>query len=153
MMHQSSPALTARSSITCCAFDVPARLSPPSASRIVANHLDQEANHSGTRFIICIKGCLEDYELVAYYVIAFGRLIKMIGSVEGDFIAAGQAIVIAGNVGDDLGELHAIGLDAVFSLASGPMTLERSMADAAALLKKATEQALRCFMAGRAHRQ
>jgi glycerate kinase len=64
--------------------------------------------------------------------------------------AAGvPCIAIAGSVGDDLGDLHSVGLDAVFSLASGPLTLEESMADAAALLEKSAEQALRCFLAGR----
>ncbi len=68
--------------------------------------------------------------------------------------AAGvPCIAIAGSVGDDLGDLHAVGLDAVFSLASGPLTLERCMADAATLLEKSTEQALRCFLAGRANGQ
>ena len=70
------------------------------------------------------------------------------------FYRAAQAagvpcIAIAGSVGDDLGDLHSVGLDAVFSLASGPLTLEESMADAAALLEKSAEQALRCFLAGR----
>jgi glycerate kinase len=68
--------------------------------------------------------------------------------------AAGvPCVAIAGSVGDDLGDLHAVGLDAVFSLASGPLTLERCMSDATALIEKATEQALRCFLAGRAHRR
>jgi glycerate kinase len=68
--------------------------------------------------------------------------------------AAGvPCIAIAGSVGDDLGDLHSVGLDAVFSLASGPLTLEQCMADATALLEKSTEQALRCFLAGRAHRR
>ena len=66
--------------------------------------------------------------------------------------AAGvPCLAIAGSVGEDLGDLHAVGLDAVFSLASGPLSLERCMADAAELLEFATEQALRCFLAGRAH--
>jgi glycerate kinase len=58
-------------------------------------------------------------------------------------------IAIAGSVGDDLGDLHSVGLDAVFSLTPGPLTLKQSIADAAALIEKSTEQALRCFLAGR----
>jgi glycerate kinase len=64
--------------------------------------------------------------------------------------AAGvPCIAIAGSVGDDLGDLHSVGLDAVFSLTPGPLTLKQSIADAAALIEKSTEQALRCFLAGR----
>jgi glycerate kinase len=58
-------------------------------------------------------------------------------------------VAIAGSVGEDLGALHDAGLDAVFSLCPGPLTLERAMAEAAPLLAAAAEQAVRCFLASR----
>ncbi len=58
-------------------------------------------------------------------------------------------IALAGSVGAGLGELHEVGIDAVFPLANGPMTLEASMADAPALLAGATEHAVRLFAAAR----
>ncbi|MDJ0948337.1 MAG: glycerate kinase [Alphaproteobacteria bacterium] len=57
-------------------------------------------------------------------------------------------LAIAGSVGDGISDLHGIGIDAVFSLCSGPMTLADAMEAAPALLSAATEQAVRGFMAG-----
>ncbi|MGF1639396.1 MAG: glycerate kinase [Rhodospirillales bacterium] len=58
-------------------------------------------------------------------------------------------LAIAGGVGDDLGDLHAIGIDAVFSLCREPLTLERAITEGRRLLAAATEQAVRAFLAGR----
>lgn len=62
-------------------------------------------------------------------------------------------IAIAGRRDDALEALHAIGIDAVFSLCSRPMTLETAMADAASLVTAATEEAVRAFLAGRRPRR
>ena len=49
--------------------------------------------------------------------------------------AAGvPVVVIAGTLGEGYQEMYAQGVDAAFSLASGPMTLEQACTDAAALL-------------------
>ncbi len=56
---------------------------------------------------------------------------------------------IAGSVGDNLGDLHATGINAVFSLCTGPMTLEASMERGRENLARVTEQAVRAFLAGR----
>lgn len=61
-------------------------------------------------------------------------------------------IAIAGSVGDGLGDLHAIGIDAAFSLCPGPLSLADAMADGARYLAAATEQAVRGFLAGRTDR-
>jgi len=58
-------------------------------------------------------------------------------------------IAIAGGIGDDAGLLHAGGIDALFSLCPGPITLEAAQRDAERLLAAATEQAVRAFAAGR----
>ncbi len=58
-------------------------------------------------------------------------------------------IAIGGSIGSDLGSLHGIGIDAVFSLCAGPITLEQAKAEGAEYLRAATEQAVRCFLAGR----
>ena len=60
-------------------------------------------------------------------------------------------IAIAGSVGEKLEKLHAIGIDAVFTLCPGPLPLERAMAEGARYLSAATEQAVRSFLAGRRH--
>jgi glycerate kinase len=59
-------------------------------------------------------------------------------------------IAIAGSLGAGRDDLHAIGIDAMFSLCPGPISLDRAMAEGASYLSAATEQAVRCFLAGRA---
>jgi len=61
-------------------------------------------------------------------------------------------IAVCGAVGREIGALHDIGIDAVFSICSGPQTLEESMLAAATLLSRSTEQVVRTFRAGRRSR-
>ncbi len=56
---------------------------------------------------------------------------------------------IAGSVGDDLGDLHARGIDAVFCIVSGPSTLDDAMKNGRKLVAKTAEQVVRAFAAGR----
>jgi glycerate kinase len=56
---------------------------------------------------------------------------------------------IAGAVGENLGDLHDTGISAVFSLCTGPMTLEESMKQSKENLARVTQQAVRAFLAGR----
>jgi glycerate kinase len=58
-------------------------------------------------------------------------------------------IAIAGGIGEDIGGLHDIGVDAVFSLCRGPLTLEEAQRDAELLLADAAEHVVRAFFAGR----
>ena len=76
------------------------------------------------------------------------------GKAPGGVGAAAKAqaipcLAIAGSVGDELGDLHATGIDAVFSLCTGPSTLEAAMHNAWEQLARVTQQALRAFMAGK----
>ncbi len=56
---------------------------------------------------------------------------------------------LAGGLLGDIGNLHAIGIDACVSLCRAPMTLEEAMKNGPALLADAAEQAVRAFLAGR----
>lgn len=56
-------------------------------------------------------------------------------------------IAIAGSIGGDVAALHEVGMSALFSLCSGPMTLEQAEAEAELLLARAAEQAVRAFIA------
>ncbi len=58
-------------------------------------------------------------------------------------------LAIAGGVQGDISNLHGIGIDACFSLCSGPMTLDDAMKNGFELLSRATEQAYRAFLAGK----
>jgi len=55
-------------------------------------------------------------------------------------------IAIAGSIGDNINNLHSIGIDAVFTLCRGPVTLEHAVAHGKELLENAAEQVIRLFI-------
>ena len=55
-------------------------------------------------------------------------------------------LAIAGGIGERITDLHRIGIDAVFSLCPGPISLEQAMEAGSTLLQAATEQVVRCFL-------
>lgn len=64
--------------------------------------------------------------------------------------AAGiPCIAICGAVGETVHILHDIGIDAVFSICSGPLSLEEAMQRAFDLLARSAEQVVRTFMVGK----
>ena len=58
-------------------------------------------------------------------------------------------IAIAGSIGSGLTALHELGIDAVFSLCPGPVSLEQALAAGGDYLAAVAEQAVRAFLAGR----
>ena len=58
-------------------------------------------------------------------------------------------IAIAGSIGSGLDALHDLGINAVFSLCPGPVSLEQAMGSGSDYLAAAAEQAVRAFLAGR----
>lgn len=75
---------------------------------------------------------------------------KAPGGVGNAAMAQGiPCFAIAGSIGRNLGNLHHSGINAVFSLCSGPMTLEESMKHSREYITRVTEQAIRAFLAGR----
>lgn len=76
------------------------------------------------------------------------------GKAPGGVGAAAKAqnipcFAVAGSIGKDLGTLHETGIDAVFSLCPGPITLEESMQLSKENISRVTEQAIRAFLAGK----
>jgi len=64
--------------------------------------------------------------------------------------AAGvPCIAVCGAVGEAIHILHDIGIEAVFSICRGPLSLETAMKNAPDLLAQCTEQVVRAFVAGR----
>ncbi len=57
-------------------------------------------------------------------------------------------IAIAGSVGTGVDTLRTVGINAVFSLCPGPISLKRAIADGGALISDAAEQVLQCYLAG-----
>ncbi len=67
--------------------------------------------------------------------------------------AAGlPCLALGGSIGEGLESLNEIGIDAVFSICNGPMSLKRAMQDAPGLLSRCSEQVVRSFLAGRSRR-
>ena len=63
--------------------------------------------------------------------------------------AAGiPCIAIAGSLGEGVEDLAAVGIDAVYSLCDGPVSLADAMANAAKLIKATATQAMNTFLAG-----
>ncbi|MEE4111252.1 MAG: glycerate kinase [Desulfobacteraceae bacterium] len=58
-------------------------------------------------------------------------------------------IAICGGIGDGIESLYDIGIDAVFSICSGPQSLAEAMQNAEILLARQTAQVIRTFLAGR----
>ena len=58
-------------------------------------------------------------------------------------------IAICGGIGDGIESLHDIGIDAVFSICSGPQSLAEAMQNAANLLARVSEQVVRALLARR----
>lgn len=58
-------------------------------------------------------------------------------------------IAVCGGVGEKIDELYEVGIDAVFSICTGPQTLESAVQDGFNLLSQAVEQVVRTFLAGR----
>jgi glycerate kinase len=58
-------------------------------------------------------------------------------------------IAIAGSIGERIEDLHEVGVNAVFSLCPGPVTLEKAMAQGPDYLRAVTEQIVRGFLASR----
>lgn len=78
---------------------------------------------------------------------AFGKTVAGVGRTAR---AAGcPAIALAGQVGAGFEAVLELGVSAVFSICSGPLTLDDAMKRAPELLENAAEQATRAFLAGR----
>jgi glycerate kinase len=55
-------------------------------------------------------------------------------------------IAIVGNIGSDVGQVYAEGINAIMSIAPGPITREESIARAGELITDATERVMRLFV-------
>jgi len=60
-------------------------------------------------------------------------------------------LAFAGTLGPGAEAVLAEGVDAMFSLCPGPLSLDEALARAPDLLERAAAQAVRCFLAGRSH--
>lgn len=106
--------------------------------------------------VVGLKGHLAGAELVITgegQIDAQTRFNKAPAGVARAAKAAGiPCIAICGGIGDRIESLYDIGINAVFSICSGPQSLAETMQHAGDLLTRRSEQVVRAFLAGRSGR-
>jgi glycerate kinase len=98
-----------------------------------------EAALEGTSLVLTAEGRLDDQTTHGKAPAAVARLADRHGI---------PCIAVAGSLGENLEALQAAGVSACFSLCPGPLELDDAMQQAAPLLTRVSEQAVRCFLAG-----
>jgi len=98
-----------------------------------------EASLSGADLVLTAEGRLDRQTLYGKAPAAVARVAKRHGI---------PCIALAGSLDQDLEGLHAAGISACFSICPGPMTLEAAQQQAAPLLTRCCEQAVRSFLSG-----
>lgn len=106
---------------------------------LVLDLVGLEAHLRGADLVLTAEGQID-------FQTAFGK--APAGVAERARTRGVPCLAIAGSVGSGLDSLHALGIDAVFSLCPGPVSLEQAMAAGGDFLAAATEQAVRAFLAG-----
>ena len=114
-----------------------AQLRPGAA--LVLELVGFEAVLAGASLVLTAEGRLDSQTAHGKAPAAVARLASQHGI---------PCIAIAGSLGTELQALQAAGICACFSLCPGPLSLDAAMQQAATLLNRACEQAVRCFLAG-----
>jgi glycerate kinase len=111
---------------------------------------------SGVEVMLDLVGLEEKIRDADLVLTAEGRLDEQIAYGKGPAGVAACArkqgvpcIVVAGSIADELPDLDALGINAVFSLCPGPITLTEAVEGAPRYLKRTVEQVLKTFWAGR----
>ncbi len=86
------------------------------------------------------EGAIDAQSAFGKTAVGVGRLARSLGC---------PTLALAGSIGPGAEAVLEQGIDAYFSICSGPMSLERAVADAEELLRRATEQVVRGFLAER----
>ena len=111
---------------------------------LVIDVVGLEGHLAGADLVLTAEGQIDDQT----------RFNKAPAGVARTAKAAGvPCIAICGGVGEGIESLYDIGIDAVFSICSGPQSLAEAMKGASGLLAQRTEQVVRAFLAGRSGRQ
>jgi glycerate kinase len=115
----------------------------------------QAALRPGAELVLELTGFEAALDGASLVLTAEGRLDSQTAHGKAPAAVAGLAsrhgipcIALAGSLGPNLQALQAAGITACFSLCPGPLDLDAAMQQAAQLLTRACEQAVRCFLAG-----
>jgi glycerate kinase len=82
---------------------------------------------------------------------AFGKTAVGVGRLAGSLHC--PVLALAGSIGPGAEAVLEQGIDAYFSICPGPVNLDHAISQAGLLLERATEQAVRGFLAGRNSRE
>jgi len=98
---------------------------------------------SGADLCLTGEGALDAQSAFGKTAVGVGNLARSLGC---------PTLALAGSIGPGAEAVLEHGIDAYFSICSGPMELDKAITHAEELVQVATEQAARCFLAGlRAH--
>lgn len=115
----------------------PADLTPGAPLVLEAIHFAQLV--AGAALVIVAEGRLDEQT-------AYGKVMAAVAQMAQ--AAGARVVALAGEVALDHAALAALGIDAALPLASGPLSLDASMAQARPLLARATRRALRLMRVG-----
>jgi glycerate kinase len=107
---------------------------------IVLDAVGLDGKLEGAALVITGEGQIDKSTVFNKAPVGVARLAKKRGI---------PVIAIAGSLGEGYEQTHALGIDAMFSLVSGPMTLDDAIGGSRPLIERAAEEALRAVLAGR----
>lgn len=107
---------------------------------LVLDVVGLESVLAGADLVLTAEGQIDDQTRFNKAPAGVARMAKAAGV---------PCIAICGAVGEPVHTLHDIGIDAIFSICRGPLSLEKAMQNAPDLLARSAEQVVRAFIAGR----
>jgi glycerate 2-kinase len=105
---------------------------------IVLEIVDFENKLKGADLVITAEGQIDHQTAFGKAPAGVAKLAKKYGI---------PCIAIAGSVGKDISNLHEIGIDSIFSLCPGPVSLEKAITNGKEYLSNISEQIARCYFA------
>jgi glycerate 2-kinase len=110
---------------------------------LVIDAVNLAARLAGADLCLTGEGSLDAQSAFGKTPVGVARLARSIGC---------PTLALAGSIGPGAEAVLEQGIDAYFSICTGPMSLDHAMAHAGELLERAAEQAVRAFLADRGRR-
>jgi glycerate kinase len=107
---------------------------------LVIDAVDLARRLEGADLCLTGEGALDEQSAFGKTAVGVARLARSLGC---------PTLALAGTIGTGAEAVLDQGINAYFSICDGPMSLDQAIARAAALLERATEQAVRAYLAGR----
>jgi glycerate kinase len=107
---------------------------------LVIEAVGLEKRLRGADLCLTGEGALDGQSVFGKTAVGVARLGRKLGC---------PTIAIAGSIGPGCEGIHEAGIDACFSICTGPITLEEAMSRAGELVERTTAQVLRAFVAAR----